>query len=145
MRVMNASIEEKLHDSRIRVSDSQGKSIFIAQTRYSKHLKSRLFESVDEFVTFIKGGLSSYTPSTRPGRVSRVDLVEDSNTYRPIDAHIDYSMLNNEWKRSGLEFDSAFHASGGLYRLAYLGSIPVQPRIEKVERLARVWPEEQAR
>ena len=129
MKVMNASIEEGPHEC--------------AQTKYSKNLKSRLFESVDEFVTFIKGGLSSYTPSTRPGKVSRVDLVEDSNTYRPIDAHIDFNKLSNEWKGSGLEFDSAFHATGGLYRLAYLGTVPVQPRTEKVERLARLWPEVQ--
>ena len=143
MQLMNASIEERPHYCDIRVSDSQGKSIFVAQTKFSADLKSKLFESVDEFVTFIKGGLSSYTPSTRPGKMSRVDLVEDSNTYRPIDAHIDYTTLSNEWKGAGLEFDSAFHASGGLYRLAYLGTIPVRPRTEKAERLAEVWPEGQ--
>ena len=143
MQVMNASIEERPDACDIRVSDSQGKSLFAAQTKYSRGLKSKLFESVDEFVTFIKGGLSSYTPSTRPGKMSRVDLVEDSNTYTPIDAHIDYTMLRDEWKGSGLEFDSAFHATGGLYRLAYLGTIPVQPRTQKVELLAKVWPEGQ--
>jgi hypothetical protein len=141
MQVMNASIEERPDDCDIRVSDIKGKPIFVAQTKYSKDLKSKLFESVDEFVTFIKGGLSSYTPSTRPGKMSRVDLVEDSNTYRPIDAHIDYSSLSNDWKNSGLEFDSAFHATGGLYRLAYLGTTPVHPRTGKVEQLAKVGPE----
>jgi hypothetical protein len=143
MKVMNASIEERPDACDIRVTDSQGKSIFAAQTKYSRDLNSKVFESVDEFVTFIKGGLSSYTPSTRPGKVSRVDLVEDSNTYRPIDAHIDYTTLSDEWKGSGLEFDSAFHATGGLYRLAYLGTIPVQPRTGKVGKLAEVWPEGQ--
>lgn len=138
MKVMNASIEERPHDCDIKVDDSHGKRIFEAQTKPSKNLKSKLFESVDEFVTFIKGGLSSYTPSTRPGKMSRVDLVEDSNTYRPIDAHIDYTTLSNEWKGSGLEFDSAFHATGGLYRLAYLGTIPAQPRAEQLERSAEV-------
>jgi hypothetical protein len=140
---MNATIEEQSQYSDIRISDSEGRSIFVAQTKYSKDLKSKLFESVDEFVTFIKGGLSSYTPSTRLGKMSRVDLVEDSNTYRPIDAHIDYNTLSSEWKGSGLEFDSAFHATGGLYRLAYLGTIPVQPRTGKVEQLARVRTEGQ--
>lgn len=143
MQVMNASIEGRPHNCDIRVSDIQGKPIFVAQTKYSRDLKSKLFESVDEFVTFIKGGLSSYTPSTRPGKMSRVDLVEDSNIYRPIDAHIDYTSLSHEWKSSGLEFDSAFHATGGLYRLAYLGTIPVHPRTGKVEQLAKVWPEGQ--
>ena len=143
MQLMNASIEEGSDVCDIKVRDSHGKSIFAAQTKYSRDLKSKLFESVDEFVTFIKGGLSSYTPSTRPGKMSRIDLVEDSNTYRPIDAHIDYTTLSDEWKGSGLEFDSAFHATGGLYRLAYLGTIPVQPRTEKVELSAKIWPEGQ--
>lgn len=142
MQVMNASIEERLHERDITVSDSQGKSIFVAQTKHSNVLKSKLFGSTDEFVRFIKGGLSSYTPSTRPGKVSRVDLVEDSNTYRPIDARIDYTTLRDEWKGSGLEFDSAFHATGGLYRLAYLGTIPVQLRTE-IEHLAKALPERQ--
>ena len=143
MKVMNASIENGQDGCNIRVRDSQNKNIFVAKTRYSKDLKSKLFESVDEFVTFIKGGLSSYTPSTRQGKMSRVDLVEDSNTYRPIDVHIDYVTLGDEWKGSGLEFDSAFHATGGLYRLAYLGTIPVQLRDEKVGVLAKVSPEGQ--
>ena len=143
MQLMHASIEERPRICDIRVSDSQGKNIFVAQTKHSADLKSKLFGSVDEFVTFIKGGLSSYTPSTHSGKMSRVDLVEDSNTYRPIDAHIDYTTLNNEWKDSGLEFDSAFHASGGLYRLAYRGTIPAQTPTEKVERLTKVWHEGQ--
>ena len=138
MHVMNASIEERAHDCAIRVLDSEGKNTFVAHTKDSKDLNSRLFESVDEFVTFIKGGLSSYTPSTRPNRMSRIDLVEDSNSYRPIDARIDYTSLSDDWKGSGLEFDSAFHATGGLYRLAYLGTIPVQLRTENVQRVAEV-------
>jgi hypothetical protein len=141
MQVMNASIGERLGECDIRVSDNKGKNVFVAQTKHSRDLKSTLFASVDEFVTFIKGGLSSYTPSTRPGRMSRVDLVEDSNTYRPIDAHIDHTSLSNEWEGAGLEFDSAFHATGGLYRLAFLGTVPVQPRRKKVERLGKDWQE----
>lgn len=125
MPLMKAAIEERFHDSDIRVSDSQGKDLFVAQTKNAKELKSKLFDSVDDFITFIKGGLSSYTPSTHQGRISRVDLVEDSNTYRAVGAQIEYSKLDDEWKGSGLEFDSAFHATGGLYRLAYLGTIPV--------------------
>ena len=125
MQIMNATMEKRLHDTGIRVSDSQGGKMFAAHTEYTEGLKSKLFASVDDFVIFIKGGLSSYTPSTRQGRLSRVDLVEDSNTYRPINAKIDYSRLDEEWKGSGLEFDSAFHATGGLYRLSYLGAVPV--------------------
>ena len=140
MEVMNASIEERSGHCDIRVSDRKGKSIFAARTESAKFVNSDLFDSIDDFVAFIKGGLSSYTPSTRHGRMSRVDLVEDSNTYRPIDAQIYHTKLSDEWKASGLEFDSAFHATGGLYRLAYLGTVPEQRGNERVQKLAKVLP-----
>jgi hypothetical protein len=139
MRLMNAAMEEHMHGTRIGVNDSQGKRMFIARTKSGKdgnELDSKLFDSVDDFVAFIKGGLSSYTPSTRQGRVSRVDLVEDSNTYTAIPAQIDYSRLDEDWKGSGLEFDSAFHATGGLYRLSYLGTVPA--KVHKSEQLTQM-------
>jgi hypothetical protein len=52
-----------------------------------------------------------------------VDLTEDSNQYMPVDATVAYSELDDVWKDAGLVFDSAFHATGGLYRLKYLGSV----------------------
>ena len=124
MKLMKAAIEELPHSTGVSVRDTQGKKIFAARTSRAVDLNSRLFDSIEDFVTFIKGGLSSYTPSTRQGRLSRVDLVEDSNTYLPIDAQIDFSRLYEEWNGSGLEFDSAFHATGGLYRLSYRGAAP---------------------
>jgi hypothetical protein len=136
---MNAAIEEHMHGTRIGVNDGQGKRMFVARTKYGEDandLDSKLFDSADDFVAFIKGGLSSYTPSTRQGRVSRVDLVEDSNIYTAIPAQIDYSRLDEDWEGSGLEFDSAFHATGGLYRLSYLGTVPV--KVHKSERLTQL-------
>ena len=138
MELMNAAIEERSQGSGIRVSDSQGKKLFVAQTNNTKGLKSKLFDSVDDFVTFIKGGLSSYTPSTRRDRISRVDLVEDSNTYSPIDAKIDYSRLDEKWKGSALEFDSAFHATGGLYRLSYHGAVPVHSPTDMLQQVRKI-------
>jgi hypothetical protein len=138
---MNASITQRENHCDIRVSDSQDNTIIAAHTTSSSRLKSELFNSVDEFVTFIKGGLSSYTASTHLGKMSRVDLMEDSNTYRPIDAKIDCASLSDQWKDSRIEFDSAFHATGGLYRLAFLGTIPVQQRAEKMQESAKVWPQ----
>jgi len=132
MPLMDAAIEGGSHDSDITVSDSRGNKFFVARARQTDELKSKLFDSVDDFVAFIKGGLSSYTPSTRKGRISRVDLVEDSNVYRPIKAQIDYSRLDDDWKDSGLEFDGAFHATGGLYRLSYLGTVPATRQLEQM-------------
>jgi hypothetical protein len=143
MPLVNADIEDGLHNnnSYIRINDSLGKKLFVAQTKYTDDdLKSKLFDSVDDFVRFIKGGLSSYTPSTRKGRMSRVDLVEDSNIYRPIEAQIDYSRLDEDWKDSGLEFDSAFHATGGLYRLSYLGTMQIGEDDLQTKRLQMAKP-----
>ncbi len=121
-------IHTSIKDSPVRVDVSasrvDGRLLFAASiARGPKRLDSKLFSSLDEFVAFIKGGLSSYTPSTRPGRYSRVDLTEDSNQYMPVEASIAYSELDDAWKDAGLVFDSAFHATGGLYRLKYLGSV----------------------
>lgn len=137
-------VEDGLHNNStyIRINDSLGKKLFVAQTKYTydDDLKSKLFDSVDDFVRFIKGGLSSYTPSTRKGRMSRVDLVEDSTIYRPIGAQIDYSRLDEDWKDSGLEFDSAFHATGGLYRLSYLGTMQIEEEDLQTKRLQMAKP-----
>jgi hypothetical protein len=143
MQLMNASIKEGPRGCDIKVSDSEGERIFIAHTTRSENLDSKLFDSIDDFVTFIKGGLSSYTPARRQGKMSRVDLVEDSNIYSPIDARVEYTALSDQWRGAGLEFDSAFHATGGLYRLSYLGTVATQPRTGKADKSVKVLPQEQ--
>jgi hypothetical protein len=75
MQVMNASIEERPDDCDIQVTDDNDNRIFLARARRSENLDSKLFDSVEDFVAFIKGALSSYTPSIRQGKMSRVDLV----------------------------------------------------------------------
>jgi hypothetical protein len=96
-------------------------------------MDSRLFGSLDAFVDFIKGGASSYTPSTRENRYSRVDLTEDSNYYEAIDAAVDHSWLDTAWPDAEMVFDSAFRAGGGRYRLKYRGSVPAQRRVQAPE------------
>lgn len=118
---------EREHDAgheEIKVKYADGSDLFSARVARAPagNDVSELFGSQDDFVSFIKGGLSSYTPSVKQGRYSRVDLVEDSNHYIPIDATIQYNWLDDAWKNAGLKFDSAFHACGGLYRLKYLGA-----------------------
>lgn len=124
MKLIRSDIKNNQEYNEIRVSYMDGHDLFAAKVRPAGPEKtdSKLFDSVDDFVSFIKGGLSSYTPSTRAGRYSRVDLTEDSNQYLPVDATLDYSWLDDAWEDAGLKFDSAFHAGGGLYRLKYLGS-----------------------
>lgn len=136
MQLIRTSIEEEVGARerciRIRASRMDGQNLFAAtidnagKKDPARPPNSKLFGSTEEFVDFIKGGLSSYTPSTRAGRYSRVDLAEDSNRYRPVDATIGYSQLDEEWaggREPSIVFDSAFHATGGLYRLKYLGLV----------------------
>lgn len=123
MKLIHTSIKDAVSHVDVRASHTDGTSLFEARIgKAEPGTGSKLFGSLEEFVSFIKGGLSSYTPSTRAGRYSRVDLAEDSNQYTAVDAKVVHSELDDAWRDAGLEFDSAFHATGGLYRLKYLGS-----------------------
>lgn len=124
MKLVRIKRERDADCEEIKVKYADGSDLFSAQVARAPAGKyvSELFGSQADFVSFIKGGLSSYTPSVKRGRYLRVDLVEDSNHYAPIDATIKYNWLDKVWKGADLRFDSAFHASGGLYRLKYLGT-----------------------
>lgn len=101
-----------------------GKKLFAARVQPSRapeKLDSQLFDSLESFVSFIKNGASSYTPSTQEGSFSRVDLKEET-TYEAVDAEVTYSLLDRQWADAGLVFDSAFRAkTGGQYRWTYRG------------------------
>jgi hypothetical protein len=126
MKLASIRIEAGPGYDEIEVKYADGCSLFEARVEQARPGKadSELFDSQADFVSFIKGGLSSYTPSVEQGRYSRVDLVEDSNHYVPLNATVRYSWLEEAWRDADLKFDSAFHASGGLYRLKYLGTAP---------------------
>jgi len=129
MKMIHTSIVKKQSQVNIDAGFLDGQRLFSAIVRPSQDGRSgsKLF-GTDSFVDFIKGGASSYTPSTREGRYSRVDLAEDSNYYEPVDATVKYSWLDNAWPEVDLVFDSAFRAGGGLYRLKYLGSFPARQK-----------------
>jgi len=126
MKMIRTSIEHEQSVVDIRASYIDGQPLFSAKvspSRAGSTSDSKLFGSLEAFVDFIKGGKSSYTPSTREDRYSRVDLTEDSNYYEAINARIDYSWLDSVWPDANLVFDSAFRAGGGRYRLKYRGSV----------------------
>lgn len=136
MKLVRVGIEAGPGFEGISVMRSDGRNLFEARVEQARpeRIASKLFNSQDDFVSFIKGGLSSYTPSVKKGHYSRVDLVEDSNHYVPLNAMVKYSWLSEDWRDAGLKFDSAFHATGGLYRLKYMGaaySRSLAPVIEK--------------
>jgi hypothetical protein len=125
MQMIHTRIEQLASSVDINANFMDGRTLFSAQIRQSEKDKfeSELFDSVEEFVNFIKGGASSYTPGTQSGHYSRVDLEEDSNFYEPVDAAITNNWIESDWKDAGLVLDSAFHAGGGRYKLKYLGSV----------------------
>lgn len=125
MQMIQTSIEQTPSHVDIRARYSDGRELFSAKVCQSEaKTDSQLFGSLGEFVDFIKGGASSYTPSNNDGCYSRVDLTEDSNYYEQVDAKIECCSLKEQWKDVGLAFDSAFHAGGGRYKLKYLGTMP---------------------
>lgn len=103
-----------------------GRRLFSARVRPSstpEKIDSQLFNSLGAFVSFIKDGVSSYTPSTRPGSFSRLDLKEDT-VYESVDATVTYSLLDREWQDARLVFDSAVRAKNrGHYTWTYRGQV----------------------
>jgi hypothetical protein len=89
--------------------------------------KSEVFPSIGEFGTFIKGGVSSYTPSVYGDRLTRVDLVKDEPAYEPLDASVEYDWLDGAWSDADLKLDSAVRAGGGgRYKWTYRGLVPYE-------------------
>ena len=122
---IDASVEHVSENVQVNTKYSDGRVMFSATVDSLKCKNdSKLFESEDSFEDFIKGGISSYTPSTKESMYSRVDLETDSNQYEQVNAMINVSCLDDEWKDTKLVFDSAYRAGGNQYKLRYLGSVP---------------------
>src|SRR5258705_1058851 len=98
-----------------------GQPLFSGEVKHTDKLKSQVFKSVDDFATFIKGGVSSYTPSVLPDAMARVDLHKEDVAYQPMEAAVDFSWLDGVWPEAGMEFDSAVFASGAKYIWTYRG------------------------
>jgi hypothetical protein len=84
-------------------------------------LRSRVFGSLDDFATFIKGGVSSYTPSIFGDALARVDLHKEDTVYEAVEADVDYDWLGSLWQDAKLEFDCVVRATGGRYVWTYRG------------------------
>jgi hypothetical protein len=108
----------------ISVSHMDGQRLFSADAHPSStpdKLGSELFSSIEDFAKFIKGGVSSYTPSVYEGKLARVDLAKEDIKYEALDAEIDFDALESLWRDADLVFDSAVRATGGTYRWTYRG------------------------
>lgn len=139
---VNAAIARAGDDISVHVSYLDGQHLFAAEARPSRtpmRINSEVFESLDHYIAFIKSGVSSYTPSVRPGYLARVDLHKEDAHYEAIDAEIDFSWLDGAWRDAGLVFDSAVRAGGGgRYEWSYRGLVPIDLHVEHHGRRAQV-------
>lgn len=115
-------------EMRIAVTYLDGQTMFAATARPAAAWSSQAFKTIDEFGNFIKGGVSSYTPSIYGDSLTRVDLHKDEPTYQPLDANVDLEQLDGVWKDAGVTFDSAVRAVTGHYKWTYRGLAPYAPR-----------------
>ena len=103
-----------------------GQHYFSAQAKLAEdtfNVQSEVFSNVDEFATFIKGGVSSYTPSSNKKRLAMVDLYKEDVMYEALDATIEFSWLHENWKDAEMIFDSAIKATGSTYKWTYRGLV----------------------
>jgi hypothetical protein len=88
---------------------------------------SEVFDSLEAFASFIKLGVSSYTPSIYGDALAKVDLHKEEPIYEPMSAEIDFSSLDGVWPDTGMVFDSAVRAAGGRYTWTYRGLAALNP------------------
>jgi hypothetical protein len=122
VRVAINHVSDTTAEVRVRALDQQ--RIFSADVHHlgeQRPFVSQVFSSIDEFGGFLRGGVSSWTPSIFGDALARVDLHKDEPTYEPLDAHVDFDWLESAWRDVNLEFDSAVRARGGHYRWTYRG------------------------
>jgi hypothetical protein len=132
------ALSHEPHQKEVLVNFPDGQGLFSAEFKETDTLKSEVFASVDDFVHFIKGGVSSYTPSIYRHKLTRVDLAKEDTKYTPQLAEIDFNSLDGPWKDTDMVFDSAIHASGGRYRWTYRGLRSYEPKPATSERAVRI-------
>lgn len=118
---LKARIETVAQHTKIQLRYMDGQPLFSVETSPVERLRSEVFGSVDDFAAFIKGGVSSYTPSVLPDTLARVDLHKEDIAYQPMDAKVEFSWLDGVWRDAGMEYDSAVFASGATYKWTYRG------------------------
>ena len=97
--------------------------LFQAAVFPAPSFQSQVFESIEAFAAFIKGGVSSYAPSLYGGAFTKVTLLKEDAEYSPMMATIRYSELHRLWDDVEMELDSAVRATGAAYKWTYEGLV----------------------
>ena len=119
--MVRLSIERSGGAVDIKVNYLDKQPLFSARVTPTDKFVSQIFPTIEDFSYFIKGGVSSYTPSIFGDQLARVDLAKEDANYEPLNAIVDYSWLDGVWPGEGLEYDSAIRATGGRYKWTYRG------------------------
>jgi hypothetical protein len=119
--VIRATVGHAGPMAHVQMSYLDGTLLFAAETNPTVTFKSEMFESIDQFATVIKQGVSSYSPSIYPDGYTKVNLYKEDVAYEPLEANVEYSELNHYWEDTGLVFDSAVRAKGAEYKWIYQG------------------------
>lgn len=118
---LKAHITKKDAETRLELRYMDGQPLFLGHVSTAAQFQSEVFASLAEFSAFIKGGVSSYTPSVLPDTLARVDLHKEDIAYQPLNATVDFSWLDGVWPDTGMVLDSAVFASGAKYTWSYRG------------------------
>ena len=94
---VHASISYQDAETRLRVESPDEGLLFAAAVRPSPDAKSVLFESPEEFASFIAQGVNSYGRSRHGSRLTKVDLRKDDADYTPLEV----SHLDGRLRRTG--------------------------------------------
>jgi hypothetical protein len=136
---IEAKIERLAGYTEITAKFPDGRPLFSAKVcprKEKSELKSKAFASLQDFVEFIKDGISSYARSNTAEQYSRIDLYKEDTAYESMDAVVSFSQLDYDWKGAGLEYDSvARTGGGGLYKWTFKGKIPALPQKDSGEEM----------
>lgn len=100
--------------------------LFEATVSPAPSFQSQVFESIEAFAAFIKGGVTSYAPSLYAGAFTKVSLLKEDAEYSPMKAAIRYSELHRLWDDVEMELDSTVRATGAAYKWTYQGLMSAQ-------------------
>lgn len=121
--MVKTSIAHENELVRVQANYFDGQSLFAAEVSPAP-FQSKLFDSLEDFKSFIKLGVSSYTPSCYQNYYTRVDLKKSDTVYDAYTGKVEYSWIDGLWQDVGLEFDSVVKATGGTYTWTYRGLMP---------------------
>jgi hypothetical protein len=107
----------------LQVADRGERVLFSGSARACAGLGSELFASADDFAAFVAAGVTSYGACRHEGRLTRVDLHKQDNTYEPLEADGLAGPFVEAWTAAGGVLDSAFRTHGGRYEWIYHGLV----------------------